>query len=218
MANEKLRGYRRGIPYRNGDIKQEEVLKEFKFKGIEYGEGYSEKDRKRYLNYTYDALKDLSVILNIPSNVVSLLNKNQEKPMLFFGEANKGITNFVVNKDGTIVRNWVYFLDKFLANKDKELGLFNALDTLETDSHPARRFVNTLKFKEKMVDKSALTSEILEGYRDSIYNLIDSMPFMQGADMDTVATVEDSRSKFIKELSDESLNNMISVFENNGLS
>ena len=216
MANEKLRGYRRGIPYRNGDVKQEEFLKEFKFKGIEYGEGYSEKDKKRYLNYTYDALKDLSAILNIPSNVISLLNQNNEKPNLFFGEANKGITNFIVNKDGTVVRNWVYFLDKFLAT-NKEVGFFNTLEN-EGDSQAARRLVNSLKFKEKVVDRNSLTSDKLEGYRDAIYDLIDNMPFMQGADFDVIATVEDSRSKFIKELSDESLENMISVFENHGLS
>ena len=72
MANEKLRGYRRGIPYRTGDVKEDVVLKEFKFKGIEYGVGYAENDKKRYLNYTYDALKDLSAILNMPSKVVSL--------------------------------------------------------------------------------------------------------------------------------------------------
>lgn len=217
MANEKLRGYRRGIPYRNGDIKQEDFLKEFKFKGIEYGEGYSENDKKRYLNYTYDALKDLSAILNAPSNVMSLLNKDNEKPNLYFGEANKGMTNLIVNKDGTVVRNWVYLLDKFLANQNKEVGLFNGLDNGE-DSQPAHRLVNSLKFKEKVIDKSALTSEVLEGYRDAIYELIENMPFMQGADLDTVATVEDSRSRFIKELSDESLENMISVFEGHGLS
>ena len=68
MANEKLRGYRRGIPYRNGDVKQEEFLKEFKFKGVEYGEGYSEKDKKRYLNYTYDALNQEYVEYDPASN------------------------------------------------------------------------------------------------------------------------------------------------------
>lgn len=218
MANEKLRGYRRGIPYRTGDIKQEDVLREFKFKGIEYGEGYSENDKKRYLNYTYDALKDLCAILNISSNVISLLNQNNEKPYIYFGEANKGVTNFIVNKNGTVVRNWVYFFDKFIANKDKEVGLFNALDTVETDPHPARRLINSLKFKEKVVDKTSLTSERLETYRDNIYNLIDSMPFMQGAEFDLIATIEDSRSKFIKELSDDSFENMVSVFESNGLS
>ena len=217
MANEKLRGYRRGIPYRTGDVKEDVFLKEFKFKGIEYGAGYAENDKKRYLNYTYDALKDLSAILNMPSKVVSLLNKENEKPALYFGEANKGHTNFIVNKDGTIVRNWVYFLDKFLATKDKNIGLFNLIDSEETDAQAARNLINTLKYKEKEIDKSSLTSDKLEQYKNELQDLIDSMPFMKSASLDVIATVEDSRSRFLKEFSEESLDNMISVFESHGL-
>ena len=110
MANDKLRGYRRGLPYRNGDIKLSEFLKEFKFKEVLYNEGYTENESKRYLNYTYDALKDLSAILNIPSNAVSLLNEKNEKPALLLGTDSKGHTNFIVNKNGTLVKNWVYIL------------------------------------------------------------------------------------------------------------
>lgn len=221
MANEKLRGYRRGLPYRSGDIKLSEFLKEFKFKEVSYNESYSENESKRYLNYTYDALKDLCAILNIPSNVVSLLNDKNEKPALLLGTESKGQTNFIVNKNGTLVKNWVYFLDKYLGNV--ELGsnsLANSVGGENTGvySQALRPVLQVLKLKERQVDKSEITSEQLEEYRNELKDLLAQMPFKEGESLDVIATIEDSRSAFLKELTDASLNNMVSVFESNGLS
>lgn len=221
MANEKLRGYRRGLPYRNGDVKLSDFLKEFKFKEVSYNESYTDNESKRYLNYTYDALKDLCAILNIPSNVVSLLNEKGEKPALLLGTDSKGQTNFIVNKNGTLVKNWVYFLDKYLGvNEVGNNSLANSLSTENNGfySQALRPVLQSLKLKECQIDKSAVTSDVLEGYRKDLKALLEQMPFKEGESLEVIATIEDSRTVFLKELTDSSLENMISVFESNDLS
>ena len=220
MAEEKLRGYRKGLPYRHGDVKLSDFLKEFKFKEVSYNETYTENESKRYLNYTYDALKDLCAILNIPSNVVSLMNDKNEKPSLLLGTENKGQSNFIVNKNGTLAKNWLYFLDKYLGNL--ELGsnsLANSISGEQTGvySQALRPVLQSLKFKEKKIDRSEITSEQLEVYRNNLKELLSQMPFKEGESLDVIATIEDSRSSFLNELTDASLNNMVSVFESNGL-
>lgn len=221
MVNEQLRGYRRGVPYRNGDVKKDNFISEFKFEDIIYNEDYTESDKKRYLNYTYDALKDLSSILNIPVNVLSLQNSKNEKTSLYFGDANKGKENLVINKNGSVSQKWVYFLDKFLANEyNSGSSFYNSLSNLD-NSEPLVKLSNilisTLIKKEVVKEDSEITSDTLEEYKDNLYDLIDSMPFKDNADLDLIATIEDVRKKFVDTLTMDSYNEMVTVFEQNGM-
>ena len=220
MANEGLRGYRRGIPYRNGDIKVEDFLKEFKFSNVVYKDSYTESDRKRYLNYSYDAFKDLCSVLNMPSEIISL-NDSEDKHDLVFGINNKGAKNLILNKKGRLVRNWVYFLDKFLGRivNNNDGSFCNSVTSEMSDkySQALRPVLQVLKYKEQVIDETKLTSERLESLKKDIYDLIDKLPFKEHERMDIVALLEDARLAFLNNLTKENLEKLANTFESNGL-
>lgn len=66
-------GARSGEDYRHGrDIDAEELHNTFGFRGIEFGNYVSQKERQKYLNETYDALMDLSTLLGISPKAIGL--------------------------------------------------------------------------------------------------------------------------------------------------
>lgn len=66
-------GARSGEDYRHGrDIDAEELHNTFGFRGIEFGNYVSQKERQKFLNETYDALMDLSTLLGISPKAIGL--------------------------------------------------------------------------------------------------------------------------------------------------
>ncbi len=82
---EKLKKYRE-VPYeresansprvgklkREGDVTPEQFQETFGFRGVEFGEWVENKNRQENLNQAYDALMDMSGVLNLPPRALSL--------------------------------------------------------------------------------------------------------------------------------------------------
>lgn len=73
-----------GPSYRNDNITPIQLQKTFGLAGIEFGEQLSQKEKQKLINQTYDALADISNILNIPFNSIGLENS------LFLAFASRG--------------------------------------------------------------------------------------------------------------------------------
>lgn len=64
---------RNGEDYRNGiDTDEETLLRTFGFSGVEYGESMPQRERTEYLNHAYDGFMDLSRVLNVDPQALSL--------------------------------------------------------------------------------------------------------------------------------------------------
>ncbi len=63
---------RTGVNARTQDVTPEDFLSTFGFRGVEFGNYVEGKRRQDDLNQAYDALMDLSKVLNIPTQAVSL--------------------------------------------------------------------------------------------------------------------------------------------------
>lgn len=213
MANI-VREYRKGPTYRSGNIAEDKVKKEFKFLNINYGTEYSGKEKQDYLNYTYDALKDFADILNVPTDLFSLKTKEGVKADLTFGSSNKSYKNFVVTKEGNVVRSWYHFLDKYLGNEySLDTGLANNINVNFNDEIgiATKELLRTLKTKEG-TPMSVVNEELTEVQRN-LDELLDSLPVKDNTELEKIIEIEDAREKFINELSTDSLNAMFEVYE-----
>ena len=123
---------RSGTDYRDGrDVAPEEFMEVFGFRGVEFGnwvkQGKAGKDRQGFVNQAYDALLDLSKLLNIPPETIAL-NANIEGAKglgLAFGSRGKGKAaahyeagSHVINLTktsgaGTLAHEWFHALDSY---------------------------------------------------------------------------------------------------------
>lgn len=116
-----------GVDYRNGkNINAEELREAFNFRGVQFGNYVSQKDRQRFLNESYDALMDLADILGISPRAISLDGR------LGFAVGARGggkgsahyepienVINLTKTKGaGTLAHEWFHALD-FYFNRDK---------------------------------------------------------------------------------------------------
>lgn len=220
------RGYRRGIQYRSGNITKEQAIKELGFKDVLFNKDTvlnnsdSKSEEQTFLNYTYDSLRDLSNILNIPLNLISLRNKDNNVPSLAFTNTDKSYVNFVVAKQGRISINWYLFLDKYL-------GYLQGLDSIARNLNfgnsnevtaVTKELVQILKLKENREKQGNLLLKKLEEVRFELEELLERMPIKQNTSIDEIMLIEDSRERFIKELSKERLKEMFDTFDEHGVS
>ena len=64
---------REGEDYRKGlDTDEETLIRTFGFSGVEYGESMPQRERTEYLNHAYDGFMDLSRVLNVDPQALSL--------------------------------------------------------------------------------------------------------------------------------------------------
>ena len=123
--------------YRTGDITAQEFMDTFGFRGVEFGNWINQKERQDRLNFGYDALKDLAMILEIPDKAISL---NGELGFAFGSRGNRGaMAHYEPNKivinltkengSGTIAHEWWHAFDNYLArrNGDKRQYLTDTL-------------------------------------------------------------------------------------------
>ena len=80
---------RTGELKRTGDITPEKFEETFGFRGVEFGNWVENKTRQEDLNKAYDALMDMSEVLNLPPRALSLNGKLR----LAFGARGKGGKN-----------------------------------------------------------------------------------------------------------------------------
>lgn len=213
------RKYRVGPEVRTGDISEEQFKKEFKFSMINYNEnGYTQKERQNILNYTYDGLLDLKDVLSVPSNLFPLLTEDEKRGNITFGISDKSQTAFVVNKSGHIAHNWFKYLDKYLGLLENVNGcLSDNVQNIGNSSivQQIKEVLQLLKKKTMNIDFN--NTEIAETYRNQLDEILERMPMKENASLDDIMTVEDSRERFIQDLTEEKMFEMFQTFNKFGV-
>jgi len=152
---------RDGIDYRNNtDVKGKNYMDTFKFRGGEFGEWLTEKDRKVSMNYGYDALKDLSHVLNIKDESIAM----DGKLAIAFGsrgkagaaahyEPDRNVINLTkMNGAGSLAHEWFHALDYNIAeklglNKGEPLTRASKTDLERVGLSSIVKLVDTMKYK-----------------------------------------------------------------------
>ena len=114
------------IQRRDKDISSDELRETFGFKGVNFGNYVTQKERQDFLNYTYDSLYDLAELLNLPPKALSL---NGQLGVAFGaqGRGGKAAGHYIpdyheinMTKDsgaGTLAHEWWHAFDNYFGSK-----------------------------------------------------------------------------------------------------
>lgn len=117
-----------GTDWRKGrHVRSEEILLQFGFRGIEFGNYVTQKERQQYLDECYDALMDLSDLLGIPPRGLSLdgglslaIGARGLGNAAAHYEPSKNVINLTKKKGaGTLAHEWWHALDFYFGEKSK---------------------------------------------------------------------------------------------------
>lgn len=216
-----VRKYRRGVAYRTGDITKKQIIDEFGYADVVIDKRlYDEKEGQKLLNYTYDSLRDLASILNIPLRTLPL-NSNSEN-IINIGAVNMTYNNLCPIKTGNIALNWYRILDRYLGNcvgKDSLIKNLNLLDSSVDIVRETQSLLHNLRYKINrnlnLVDKNNIYAIL-----NRIDYMLEKMPVLKNEDddnIDLIFNLEDYRFKFINTLERRDFNKMAQIFEENGL-
>ena len=122
---------RSGEAYREGDVKPEDFLKAFGFRGVEFGNYVEGPRRQQDLNDAYDALMDLSKVTGLPPRALSLGGKlglafgargrGGKNPALAHYESYRTVINLTKRRGaGSLGHEWCHALDNMLAREHKK--------------------------------------------------------------------------------------------------
>lgn len=125
--------HRQGADYRNNntlDIAGEDYLKDFKFKGGEFGNWLNTNDRQTSLNYGYDAFKDLADVLGISQDSISFkgnLNiafgsRGIGSALAHYEPMRKVINLTKMNGAGSLSHEWWHALDDYIGGGTGEFA------------------------------------------------------------------------------------------------
>ena len=113
-----------GEDYRDGkDVKAEDFMNEFGFRGVQFGNWTNQADRQMAVNQAYDAFMDLSKLIGIPPKAMSL---NGELGIAFGArgsgsalahyEPSEVVINLTKTKGaGSLAHEWWHALDNYFA-------------------------------------------------------------------------------------------------------
>lgn len=156
--------HRSGPDYRQGDtvdITGDDYLKEFGFRGGEFGNWVNQSERQTSLNYGYDALRDLARALGIKPESVSLGGqlaiafgaRGSGLAAAHYENLRKVINLTKMNGAGSLSHEWFHALDDYMAAKlGKNSGLLSAVSPrLYT---PLAKVIDTMKWKEVQTERN----------------------------------------------------------------
>lgn len=167
--------HRTGIDYRpsNKNVTGEDFIKEFGFKGGEFGNWLNEKDRQVSLNYAFDALKDLSDALGIaPKNValdgtlnIAFGSRGVAGAAAHYEPDRKVFNLTKMNGAGSTAHEWFHALEDFLGVEGAKLESFKTLK-------------DTLKYKEATpaeveADKQKSIAKYSNNIKNSLANVVE---------------------------------------------
>jgi GGDEF domain-containing protein len=115
-----------GPPVRRGDIASQDFVKDFGFRGLEFGNWAASDERQRLLNYAYEGLHDLARALNLPPQALSLngtlglaLGARGSGRAAAHYESSKLVINMTKTSGaGALAHEWGHALDHYMG----ELG------------------------------------------------------------------------------------------------
>ncbi|CAM4283827.1 PLxRFG domain-containing protein [Stenotrophomonas lactitubi] len=117
-----------GEARRDGDVQGQQFMDTFGFRGVEFGKWNNQDERQEVMNHAFDALVDLSELLNLPPRAMSL----DGQIGLAFGARGHGLSGArahyerdyaVINLTklkgaGSLAHEWMHALDHYLGRQD----------------------------------------------------------------------------------------------------
>lgn len=152
--------YRHGIP-----VTGQDYLDVFEFKGGEFGNWMTEKDRQASLDFGYDALYDLAKALKIEPKDISLGNslsiafgaRGSGSAMAHYESLREVINLTKMKGAGSLAHEWGHALDDIIAKKIGLSGFMTKDTHREGVPQSLRDLVNTMKYKDSDGNKWAKT-------------------------------------------------------------
>lgn len=148
---------RNGDDVRNGkDITGEDMMKNFNFKGGEFGNWLNENDRQQSLNYGFEALMDLSKALYITPDDISLGNRlsiafgsRGSGNALAHYEPDREVINLTKMKGaGSLAHEWSHALDDIVGKNLGYKGFFtDNYRYSDSTSEVLKDMIETMKYK-----------------------------------------------------------------------
>lgn len=117
-----------GVARREGDVKGDDFMETFGFRGVEFGNWNNQAERQELMNEAYDGLLDLAEVMNIPAKAISL---NGDLALAFGArghglrsarahyERDKAVINLTkMNGAGALAHEWFHALDHYFGRQD----------------------------------------------------------------------------------------------------
>jgi hypothetical protein len=140
---------REGLPKRTDrDVSADDFVKDFGFRGVEFGNWAAQDERQRIINMAYDGLMDLAEIMGLPPKALSL---NGTMGMAFGArgggkfaahyEPGKLVINMTkINGGGSMAHEWAHALDHYF-------GELNQKDAYTTKARGASGWMDEQQYK-----------------------------------------------------------------------
>ena len=157
-----------GEDYRKGDhITSDEYKAEFGFRGTQFGNYVEQARRQKELNNSYDALRDMAKIIDIPSKAISL---NGELAIAFGARGNGGPDPAAAHYEpGQVVIN----LTKKNGFGSLAHEWFHALDNYFGKSSQVHDYL-TYANRYKEINPEAVRPEVADAFREVMNTIKDS--------------------------------------------
>lgn len=117
-----------GPARREGDAKGDDFLRDFGFRGVEFGNWEAQDERQTVMNHAYDALMDLADVLGVPPRALGL---NGELALAFGArgqglsgarahyEPDYGVINLTkMSGAGSLAHEWMHAADHYFGRQD----------------------------------------------------------------------------------------------------
>lgn len=164
-----LEVHRKGPNYRGGkDVKGQDYLDTFGFKGGEFGNWMTEKDRRVSMNYGFDALKDLADALGIADQDISLAGNLS----IAFGARGQGLSGAAahyeqerhvinltkMNGAGSLAHEWFHALDDFLGGYGSKFATEYGSQLPETTKAAVRHLLTTMQYRDATQEETDMAA------------------------------------------------------------
>ena len=164
-----LEVHRKGPNYRGGkDVRGQDYLDTFGFKGGEFGNWMTEKDRRVSMNYGFDALKDLADALGIQDTDISLGGNLS----IAFGARGQGLSGAAahyeqerhvinltkMNGAGSLAHEWFHSLDDFLGGYGNKFATEYGSQLPEGTKTAVRHLLTTMQYRDATQEETDMAA------------------------------------------------------------
>lgn len=198
--------HRRGPDYRSGaNVDGQDYIDKFGFRGGEFGNWMTEKDRRVSMNYGYDALMDLADALNMDYLDISLGGNLS----IAFGARGQGLSGASahyeparhvinltkMNGAGSLAHEWFHALDDYIGGYSDNFATDHYYKLPENVKAAVRNLVSTMQYTEGTQEETDLAAQKrVEQYNRHIqYMLKDNFGWVQKVEAGTFNSETDGR-------------------------
>lgn len=192
VPQQMLEVHRKGPDYRSSkDVKGQDYLDTFGFKGGEFGNWMSEKDRRVSLNYGFDALKDLADALGIADADISL----DGNLSIAFGARGQGLSGAAahyeqerhvinltkMNGAGSLAHEWFHALDDFLGGYGSKFATEYGAKLPDATKAAVRHLLTTMQYRDATQEETdmAATKSYEQAKRSVTYQVSNQFGWVQ---------------------------------------